>query len=447
MPKAGNHTPSPAERAYGKVSLRLIPVLFTGYILAYIDRVNVGFAKLAMKEEPWFSDAVFATGSGIFFIGYLLFEIPGNLMLHRLGARVWITRIMVSWGVVSLLCGLVSSAPAFYTMRFLLGVAEAGFFPGIILYLTAWYPQRHRARMVAVFMTAVAFAGVVGSPLSGWILESTGDWGRLKSWQWLFVLEGIPSVLFGLFLPLLLCDGPEKATWLTSEEKTALREELKKDEEFRASKGRLRTSVADALSARSVWLLAAIYFCFAVGLYGVSFWLPQIVETTVTADRSAIGLYTAIPWMFAVPAMVLFGRSSDRRNERRLHILTAASLGCAAFLSAGGSQWSPATTLLLLSIGTMSVMSVISTFWSIPPMVLSGRAAAAGIALINSLGNLGGYVSPELFARLKVMYGLGGGLTAVGLFLALGGILTFTGTRNIHLDVESPAGFERESPR
>jgi sugar phosphate permease len=424
--------PSLAESAYRKVSWRLLPVLFTAYILAYIDRVNVGFAKLAMREEPWFSDAVFATGSGIFFIGYLLFEIPGNLMMHRFGARVWITRIMVSWGIVSSLCGLVSSAPAFYTMRFLLGVAEAGFFPGIILYLTAWYPQRYRARMVAAFMTAVAFAGIVGSPLSGWILEKASAWKGAEAWQWLFILEGIPSILFGLLLPWLLSDGPDKARWLNEEERSALRQDMAADQSDLASRGKVRHSVSDALSASGVWLCAVIYFCFTIGLYGVSFWLPQIIESTVTTDKSSIGLYAAIPWLCAVPAMVLFGRNSDRKGERRWHILAAALAGATAFVLAGSSLTGPASMIALLSVGTMSVMSVVSTFWSIPPLMLSGRAAAAGIALINSLGNLGGYFSPELFAWLKGVYGLGGGLTAVGCFLALGGVLTFTGTRKIH---------------
>ena len=423
--------PSLAESAYRKVSWRLLPVLFTAYILAYIDRVNVGFAKLAMREEPWFSDAVFATGSGIFFIGYLLFEIPGNLMMHRLGARVWITRIMVSWGIVSSLCGLVSSAPAFYTMRFLLGVAEAGFFPGIILYLTAWYTQRYRARMVAAFMTAVAFAGIIGSPLSGWILEKATAWKGAEAWQWLFILEGIPSILFGLLLPWLLCDGPEKAHWLSEEERSALRQDMAADRSHLASRGKVRHSVSDALTAPGVWLCAVIYFCFTIGLYGISFWLPQIIETTVTADKSAIGLYAAIPWLCAVPAMVLFGRHSDRKGERRWHILGAALAGATAFVFAGSSLSGPASMIALLSVGTMSVMSVVSTFWSIPPLMLSGRAAAAGIALINSLGNLGGFLSPELFAWLKGLHGLGGGLTAVGCFLAAGGVLVFFGTRRM----------------
>jgi sugar phosphate permease len=439
--------PSLAESAYRKVSWRLLPVFFTAYILAYIDRVNVGFAKLAMREEPWFSDAVFATGSGIFFIGYLLFEIPGNLMMHRLGARVWITRIMVSWGIVSSLCGLVSSAPTFYTMRFLLGVAEAGFFPGIILYLTAWYPQRYRARMVAAFMTAVAFAGIIGSPLSGWILEKAAAWKGAEAWQWLFILEGIPSILFGLALPLLLCDGPEKARWLNEEERSALRQDMAADQAHLASRGKVRHSVSDALTAPGVWLCAVIYFCFTIGLYGVSFWLPQIIESTVTTDKSAIGLYAAIPWLCAVPAMVLFGRHSDRKGERRWHIFGAALAGATAFVLAGSSLSGPASMIALLSVGTMSVMSVVSTFWSIPPLMLSGRAAAAGIALINSLGNLGGYLSPELFAWLKGLHGLGGGLTAVGCFLALGGVLTFTGTRRIHGAGSPNEGFEAGSSR
>jgi len=263
---------------YRKVARRLIPFLFVCYILAYLDRVNVGFAKLGMKVEPWFSDAVFATGSGIFFIGYFLFEVPGNIMLHRVGARLWIARIMIGWGVVSALMATCTSPVSFYTMRFILGIAEAGFFPGIILYLTYWFPREHRARMVALFMTAIALAGVFGSPLSGWLLATAHDWWGLKSWQWLFIIEGIPSVLVGCTVPFFLTDRPSLATWLTIDEKRLLQSRLDADEQAKASEGHQNHSALDAFKSPQVWLCSLIYFGIVVGIYGASFWLPQIVK-------------------------------------------------------------------------------------------------------------------------------------------------------------------------
>ena len=420
----------PQENAtYRKVMWRLLPVLFIAYILAYLDRVNVGFAKLGMKEEPWFSDAVFATGSGIFFIGYMLFEVPANIILHRVGARIWITRIMVSWGIVSSMLALSEGATSFYVLRFLLGIAEAGFFPGILLYLTYWFPSNYRARIVALFMTAVAFAGIFGSPVSGWILSRAGDWAYGKPWQWLFLIEGIPSILMGLLLPWLLTDRPARARWLTPSERDQLMHALERDEAKKPAEVRHATGALSALRSPMVWLCCLIYFCFTIGLYGVSFWMPQIIASTITADTFRVGLLTSIPWTMAAVAMVIFGRHSDRTGERRRHIAIAAWIGAAAFVLAGIFSDQPLVTMLMLSVGTMSVMSVVSTFWAIPSAMLSGAAMAAGIAFINSIGNLGGFASPELFGWLRTHYGIGAGLTAVGGMMGLGGVLTILATR------------------
>jgi MFS family permease len=405
---------------YKKITQRILPVLFLCYIFAYIDRVNVGFAKLSMKEALWFSDAVFAAGSGIFFIGYFLFEIPANLILHRVGARRWITRIMISWGLCSALCAFSNSAAQFYFFRFLLGLAEAGFFPGIILYLTYWYPSEYRARTVALFMMAIAFAGVIGSPVSGWILETAQHFSFGKPWQWLFVIEGLPTVLLGLFIPFLLTDRPQAAKWLTDEEKNEIQNAIQAD--HRTVKD--EKSTWQALRVPLFWACVLIYFSFILGLYSISFWMPQIIETQITDDKILIGWLSAIPWMAAAATMYVFGKSSDRTGDRRWHLGLAGITGGISFFLVGIFGHIPFLLILFLSISTAMVLCTISSFWSLPSTILSGTAAAAGIALINSIANLGGYISPEMFAWLKSHYGLSAGLWAAGSGMLAGGILT-----------------------
>jgi sugar phosphate permease len=412
---------------YRKVAWRLIPFLFVCYILAYLDRVNVGFAKLGMKVEPWFSDAVFATGSGIFFIGYFLFEVPGNIMLHRVGARMWIARIMIGWGLVSAGMAYCSSPVSFYTMRFILGIAEAGFFPGIILYLTYWFPREHRARMVALFMTAIALAGVFGSPLSGWLLERATNWYGLKAWQWLFIIEGLPSVLIGCSVPFLLTDRPAQAKWLTEEEKDLLQSRLKADELAKAGEGHANHSALDAFKSPQVWLCSLIYFGIVVGLYGASFWLPQIVENTFSKDKWLVGLYSAIPWGCAAVGMVLVGRHSDRTGERRLHVGLSALVAAVAFVISGLPGVPPVGVMVALAFAITGVMSAASCFWALPTAILSGTAAAAGIALINSLGNLAGYLSPEMVAYLKKHYDMSMALNGIAAMVAMSAVAVLCG--------------------
>ena len=410
------------EPLYRKISLRLIPVLFICYILAYLDRVNVGFAKLSMGNELWFSDEVFALGSGIFFIGYFLFEVPANLLMQRLGARLWMTRIMITWGICSALCALSSDPAHFYFFRFLLGLAEAGFFPGVILYLTYWYPQYYRARMVALFMSAIALAGIVGSPVSGYILSAMQDYGSLKPWQWLFIMEGIPSVLFGLALPWLLTDGPKKASWLTDQEKKSVLDRL--ELERVQSKAKVH-SVGAALRSPEVWLLALVYFSITLGLYGISFWLPQILKTRITTDPIMIGMLAAIPWLCAAAGMYAYGRHSDLRQERRYHLLFVAVLGMLSFVGAGIFMDAPVVLMICISLATTCVMCSMAVFWPLPSALLSGVGAAAGIAWINSIGNLAGYISPELFVWLRDVYSGNAALIAIGMTMMVGGLISF----------------------
>lgn len=414
---------------YRKVTWRIMPVLFFCYILAYIDRVNVSFAKLSLSSEAWFSDAVFATGAGIFFLGYFFFEVPGNVILHRVGARLWIARIMIGWGLVSGLMALSSSASSFYTLRFLLGVAEAGFFPGIILYLTYWYPRKLRARMVAVFMTAIAVSGVIGSPLSGWLLKVTDGWHGLAAWQWLFIIESIPTVLMGIAVPFVLTDRPGKARWLTDEEKKLLEDNMARDEQTRSAEGHHAHRVLDAFKSPKVWLFSGIYFSAIVGLYGSSFWLPQIIKDNLTKDEWMIGLYSSVPWTVAAIGMVLVGRHSDQTGERRWHVATSSLVAAVAFAVSGLPGLPPFAILAALTVAITGVMSTISCFWALPTAILAGAAAAAGIAWINSLGNLAGYIAPEMVAWLRKHHDMQAALTAVGAAMAVAAILVLLGTR------------------
>jgi len=396
-----NHPQEFEARTYRQVNRRLIPFLFLCYILAYLDRVNVGFAKLQMQQDLGISDTIYGIGAGIFFIGYFLFEVPSNLILHRVGARFWIARIMVVWGVISATMATVTNVTMFYALRFLLGVAEAGFFPGIILYLTYWYPRRHRARIVALFMTAIALSGVVGGPFSGTIMATMSGFASLDAWQWLFIFEGIPSILVGIWAYFYLDNGPNQARWLSVEQKELLVKRLDDEEALKRREGESRHTLHEAFSSGKVWLLCLVYFGFIMGLYGISFWLPQMIKDTLTQDICKIGLISVIPWSVAAVVMVLNGGHSDRTGERRWHIALAGIAAAVTFALGGLPGISGVFALGVLIIAVSGVMSSISAFWSLPTELLSGTAAAAGIAWINSIGNLAGYLSPYIIGRLR----------------------------------------------
>src|ERR1700754_4960618 len=322
-PSGAGTPPSTFEEAtYRKVTWRLAPLLMLFYVVAYLDRVNVGFAKLQMTSDLGLSDAVYGFGAGIFFLGYFIFEIPSNVILHKVGARVWIARIMVSWGVISMLTMFVTTPTMFYVMRFLLGLAEAGFFPGIILYLTYWYPAHRRGRMTTWFMTAIAISGVVGGPLSGYILKAFDGANGWHGWQWLFLLEGIPSVIVGIMVFVMLDDRISKAKWLTKEERKLLQRNIEAEDAAKED-----PPIRAVLSSPRVWLMSLIYFSFVIGLYGVSFWLPTLIKATGVKDAFSIGLLSAIPFAAAVVAMVLISRSADRLRERRWHLALPAFAG------------------------------------------------------------------------------------------------------------------------
>ena len=407
---------------YKKVGWRLIPFLLLCYVVAYLDRVNVGFAKLQMLQDLKFSDTVYGLGAGIFFIGYFLFEVPSNVILHRVGARVWIARIMVTWGLISAGMMFVESVTSFYVMRFLLGVAEAGFFPGIILYLTYWYPAARRARMTALFMSAIALSGVIGGPLSGWIMQSFAGVGGLKGWQWLFVLEGLPSVAVGIATLFYLDDSIDGAKWLTSPEKELLKRNIVAEN---ASKQDL--SIRAVFKDGRVWLMSLIYFSFVMGLYGVSFWLPTIIKATGVKDALQIGMLTAIPYGAAVVAMIFVSRSADRTGERRWHVAVPGLLGAVGLVLS--VAWGQNTVLAMtaLTLATMGILTTLPLFWSLPTSFLAGAGAAAGIALINSVGNLAGFVSPFAVGWLKDMtQSTNAGMYLLAASLVVGAMLTLS---------------------
>jgi D-galactonate transporter len=389
------------------------------YVVAYLDRVNVGFAKLGMSTDLGLSDAVYGFGAGIFFIGYFIFEVPSNIILHRVGARVWIARIMVTWGIVSMLTMFVTTPTMFYVMRFLLGLAEAGFFPGIILYLTYWYPAHRRGRMTTWFMTAIAISGVVGGPISGYILKSFDGANGWHGWQWLFLLEGLPSIIVGVLVFIVLDDRISKAKWLTNEERELLERNIAAEDATKEDH-----SIGKVMLSPRVLLMSLIYFSFVMGLYGVSFWLPTIIKSTGVTDAFMIGLLSAIPFAAAVIAMVLVARSADRTRERRWHVAVPGFAGALGLVLS--VVWAKDTTLAMaaLTLATMGILTTLPLFWSLPTSFLAGTGAAAGIALINSIGNLAGFLSPYAVGWLKQATAANAaGMYMLAGFMILGGLL------------------------
>ncbi len=420
MLSTGENLMRSSEGIVSKISWRLIPLLFLCYIIAYIDRINVGFAGLQL-QKVFGVDAsryyeIYGLGSGLFFIGYFIFEVPSNLILQRIGARIWIARIMIVWGIISSSMMFIKSPNGFYLMRFLLGVAEAGFFPGIILYLTYWFCGRDRARMVALFYTAATLSGLVNSPISGKLLQLDGLKG-LAGWQWLFLLEGIPAVLVGILVLFVLPDGPRKASWLSEEEKGKLLADLAEDEKQAGSES--RHFLRDAFTSRRVWLLCVIYFLLNVGGYGFEMWLPQIIRSFSDMSEFEIGLLNGIPYIVATIFMVLNGCHSDRSGERRWHVAVSALAGALGFFACAHAP-NVALSLAALSLAFAGVKGMVGPFWALATATLSGTAAAAGIAWINSVGNLGGFAGPTIVGYIKKVTGsYAGAVTALGCALVI----------------------------
>ncbi len=399
-----------------------MPLLIVCYLAAYLDRVNIGFAKLQMQSALSFSESVYGLGAGVFFIGYFTLEVPSNLALHRFGARKWIARIMITWGVLSVAMMLTRSPVSFYAIRFLLGAAEAGFFPGIILYMSYWYPNERRGRATSLFISAIPISGILGGPVSGAILRGMDGVAGLAGWQWLFVLEGLPAIVLGLVVLAWLDDSVEQARWLTPSE----REQVARD--IAAVKaGHEERTTFQVLREPWIWVFAFADFCFVCGLYGVSFWLPSLIKALGVADPLDVGLISTIPWFFGVVAMYLVARSADRSGERRWHTAIAGLVGAIGLVISAAFHAQPVWSMFGLTLGMMGIMANVAVFWAIPPTILGGSAAAVGIALINSFGNLSGFAAPYMIGIVKdVTHSTDAAIYALAGLLVLGAIIVLT---------------------
>jgi ACS family tartrate transporter-like MFS transporter len=401
------------ERAvFSRATWRLVPFMVLLYVIAYLDRVNVGMAALTMNKDLGFTPEIYGFGAGIFFIGYFLFEVPSNIILEKVGARLWISRIMLSWGALSMANAFATGPVSFCVVRFLLGLAEAGFFPGMVLYLTYWFPSAHRARLIALFLAAIPLANVIGQPLSGVILGLDGL-EHLHGWQWLFLIEGAPSVILGLAVLWLMPNGPADAKWLAEEERDSIASALAEEPPHQ------HTEFLPMLLDARVWLLSIPDFGIVLALYGVNLWLPQIVREMGFSilETSVIG---ALPYVAGVIAMILWGMSSDARRERIWHIALASLLGAAGLVGAATFH-APVAILVALGVAVCGIYAALAVFWTLPPSFLGGTAAAGGIALINSISNLGGFFGPAIMGWLKQHTGsftVGLGILSAGMIVA-----------------------------
>ena len=404
-------------RALRKAAWRLIPFMGLLYFVAFLDRVNIGFAALTMNAELGLTPRMFGFASGIFFIGYVLFEVPSNIIMERIGARLWIARIMITWGLLSAGTAFVSSPHQLYVLRFLLGVAEAGFFPGMILYLTYWFPAAWRARILSAFMIALPVSSAIGNPVSSALLSLQAH--GLQGWQWMFLLEGAPAVLCGVAVLVFLRDGPHKAAWLTSEEQEWLRGELARERSTLTA----HSSLA-ALSEPRVWLLGLVYFGMVTSLYGLGFWLPQIVKGFGNLSNLEVGFVSAIPYAVGALTMYLWGHHSDRTGERTWHIALPAFVGAVGLVLSAYLGGTPLLALTALCVTAMGCYAALPVYWTLPTSMLAAGAAAAGIALVNSIGNIGGFLGPTLVGYVTEATGsYAAGLFALAAFIAGSGVL------------------------
>jgi ACS family tartrate transporter-like MFS transporter len=389
------------ERAlYRRLHWRLVPYLLLLYIISWMDRVNVGFAKLQMGADLGLSNSMYGFGAGIFFIGYALCEVPSNLILARVGARRWIARIMVTWGLISMAMMFASGQWSFYSLRFALGVAEAGFLPGIIYYLSQWFPKSERATAVSWFMLGIPLSTVFGGPISGALLSTLDGWNGMRGWQWLFVMEGLPAVILGVVTWFCLPDSPQSVHWLSDADKQHLQTRLGAEHSEAAGRHAGAGSLRVALLHPTVWLLCAVMFCCQTGSYGLNLWIPEIVKGLSGQGELVIGFVSAIPYVGATAAMVLVGRSSDRSGERFLHVAVPSVIGAAGFIA---SAWlrSPVPGMAALTIAAMGDLATRGPLWALPSRFLSGSALAAGIALVNTAGAIGGFVGPYIVGYLR----------------------------------------------
>lgn len=419
MPTVQGNACATPDLTHTIITWRLMPLLLICYLFAHLDRINIGFAKMQMSADLQFSDTVYGFGAGLFFVAYALFGLPSNLALDRIGPRRWIALLMVAWGLLSTSMLLIESASGFYTLRFLLGVAEAGFFPGILVFLNRWYPARRRAQITALFAIAVPMAGVIGGPLSGFILERFHDLGSLRGWQWMFLIEGAPVVLLGLVVLRFLPERFETVSWLSTEQKQALQEQFAREEQRKSI-----TSFASIFSDAQVWLLVAVYFAVMLAVNTLAFWMPTLIHGSGIASDGRVGLLSAVPYVAGCLFMIGCGRSSDRHRERRWHLcvpllMAALGIGITGLLPAN-----PALVLTGLIIAGMGASAALPMFWQLPPAFLSDSTQAAGIALISSFGSIASFLAPYLIGWMRdATHSASLALYVLALLIALGGVL------------------------
>lgn len=432
------------QRIYKKITMKLIPFLFVCYVFAYLDRVNIGFAALHIKQDLGFSEAVYGLGAGMFFIGYFLFEVPSNLILEKVGARLTLMRIMIVWGLISGSFAFIQTPMQFYIARFLLGAFEAGFFPGIVLYLTFWYPAAMRGKIIAMFMSAIAVAGIIGGPVSGWLLANMDGVYGWKGWQWMFVVEAIPTVLLGFTVYFALANRPREAKWLSEQEKYIVINALEEENSEQLQK---TSHFKHALTDPRLYILGAVYFTISASLYVISFWLPTLIREHGVLNSLDIGMLTAVPYLVGVCGMILISKHSDRTQERRWHVALCMLGGCVGLVVTVLFGESLMVSMIALTCATTCILTAMPVFWTIPTSYMSGSAAAGGIAAINSIGLLGGFTSPALIGWIKssigtIDYGLYifAGLLVVGSIVLLKGIsasmLSHPGGRGEHSSSE-----------
>jgi MFS family permease len=402
-------TTAGADELYKKTYWRLLPLILCCYLVAYLDRVNVGFAKLQMLDALRFDDAIYGLGSGIFFIGYLIFEVPSNMILRKVGARVWIARIMITWGLISAGMLLVQTPMQFYIARFLLGVAEAGFAPGIMYLMTLWFPARRRGRAMSIYVMGAPLAFIVGGPLSGWILDAFHNVQPLQAWQWLFLVEAIPALILGVLVLFWLDDDFRKVSWLSSAEKDRIESDLRAENADKVEHG----SVREFLGSRQLWVFVLIYFCLIMGLYAVGFWMPSLIKRAGVTDPFHIGLYSAVPNIIAAAALYFSGRAADISSKRRYWFALMLSIGAFGLALSMLLNGGPLVTIACLSLAAAGVYSCISLFWALPTSMFVGASVAAALAFINSFGNIAGFVSPYLVGWMNVT----SGRTDIGMYI------------------------------
>lgn len=410
-----------AEQTYRKITRRLIPFLFLCYVFAFLDRVNVGIAQLDMKHDVGFSDLTYSIGAGIFFLGYVLMEVPSNLLLTKIGVKRTFSRIMVLWGILAAATAFVTLPMHFYTVRFLLGLAEAGLYPGIIFYLTRWYPVERRAKAIAIFTCATGIAGLLGGPMSGWLMTHMEGIRALHGWQWMFVVQGLPASFLGIVAFFFLDDGPEKAKWLSDEEKAQVLADINKSSGV--SDKHAEHTFGRALLDPRVYVMGFVWFAQIAGVFAIGFWLPTLIKSTGLSSPLEIGLYSAIPYFVSWLALIGMNWNSDRTMERRWHCGITMIIGAIGLFAAGLIHGSLAWSIVALSVATAGILAPNPLIWAISTDYIRGSGAAGGVALVNCIGLLGGFVSPMIIGSIKTATNsMVGGLGAISLLMVLGAL-------------------------